>query len=510
MDAGPIKSHQKPESIFSGFFIVVLLLLSPAHGQPPSELLRELLWGRDVPCARGADSAATPLRAIVTAVYNDCYFDERVDTNASRKVLEKTGVYSPRFNAAIALNRASWGAMVQGQAGMISLERHSNAEEYDYSVGAPFNAVSGEGWLRMEPLHLLGMLGYDKGLPAAYAIDGKESFMERLRALPADPRFMHALSATYSITPLSFGLYEKKQPLLSALCRIENNQNHNAIELPVASADQEYGVFSTFRMGQDSCGMTIGYVTISSDTGPARNTAMPVTITGNGWRYRIDAAAASIPLSPWLCTAWHSREMQLRGYDGNAPDPYCHLDSTLFFHSRFETGFNLPWKLDNSIFVESAAFCSKRHGQFDPYPFSAFTIFDPVKYRLDTFGIQYRSAGATVERAFSMFRRDCAITRLTLAWFELEGSLVTREYDFSFLFPRLINPRSWSLADEHRFLVIPELLYSFRWAGLTCTGSLRQIIPIDIAKSGGHGGVSSFRRTVRGGTTAKITIEYCR
>jgi hypothetical protein len=509
MDAGPTQRQIRPEKTFSGLFFAVLFLLAPAHGQPPSELLEELCRGRDLSDAHSVDSAAAPLRAIVAAEYNDWYFYRRVDTGASRKLLEQTKAYSPRINAALVIDRATWGVTMHGKAGVASFERSAYAEKYDYSVDAPFNAVSGEGWLQTGPLHLSGMLGYDKGLPVAYAIDGKKSAVERLQTLPADPRFMHALTVVFSLTPGHAGLYEKKQPFLSAVGRIESNTNHTAIELPLSTADQEYGAFSTFCMGQDSCGITVGHLTTSSDAGPAGNTALPVTIAGDGWRCGIAAATASIPVSPWLSFTWHSREMQLRGYDGNAPDPYSYLDRNRFIHSCFETGFNLPWKLENTVFFESATFYSKRYGRFDPYPFSAFTIFDPVKYRIDSAGFRYRSAGTSIGRAISVFRRDSAVTRCTVAWLELEGSLATREYDFSFVIPRLINPRFFSLAGEKRLLITPELHYSFRRFGLTCTGMLRQIIPINLAKSGGRNrGAPSYRRTVRGGATAGCSVEY--
>jgi hypothetical protein len=512
MDAGPIKSHAKPEQFFSGFFITVLLFLSPARGQPPSELLEELLGGRDISCPGSADSATVPMRVIVTSAYHDLYFKQISDTGAAGRVKEKTALRRPSLHAELFLDRATWGVTVQGQAGTIRSQRHSSADNYDYSIDAPFNAMAGGGWLKTGRLRLSGMLGYDKGLSTVYSIDGSEYATDKLRAIPADPRFMHALTATCSMTSLHVGLYEKKQPLLSALGRIENTSSHNAIELPVAAADQEYGAFSTFRMGQDSCGMAMGYAQTSSDTGPALNSALPVKIAGSGWHCRIAAAATSIPLSPWLCIAWRSREMQLRGYDGNAPEPYCYLDSNRLIHTCFKTGFGLPWKLECGVFTESAMCHSVLHGRFDPYPFSAFTIFDPVKFRLDTLGIRYRSAGGTIGRAFSASTRDRITTRLTVAWVELEGSLATREYNFSFVIPRLINQRSWSIAHERRLLITPEALYSFRWNGLTCTGLLRQIIPLDIESFGGRGaansGASAENRSVHGGTTVRVTVEY--
>jgi hypothetical protein len=512
MDAGPIKSHAKPERIISGFFITLLLFLSPLPGQPPSDLMEELLWDRDLSRAGGADSVKPPMRAIVSSTYDDLYFNRISDTGRAGRVKEQSALSCPRLDAAFLLDRATWGCEAEGHAGGIRLDRRSDAEEYALSVNAPFNAVSGGGWVRLHDLSLSGDLGYDRGLSTPYTFDGKESATDRLLAILSDPRFMHSFSAAYSFPPFSFGLYEKRQPFLSALSRVEKQLNRSSIELPLASADQEFGAYETIRAGQDTCGIAIGVIRTTSDTGPAGNAALPIKIAGDGDFLTIDLAAQSLPGFPWMHLSWQRRTIQLRGYDGNAPVPYCYLDSNRFIHARFETGFTLPWKLNNSVFFESATLGSVIHGRFDPYPFSAFTIFDPVKYRLDTFGIRYRSAGAAVGRAFSAFRRGRALTRLTVAWLELEGSLATREYDFSYVIPRLINPRSWSLADEHRLLITPEAMYSFQWAGLICTGSLRQIIPLDIANIGKRGaanaGASSTKRSVRGGTTVRVSVEY--
>jgi hypothetical protein len=206
-----------------------------------------------------------------------------------------------------------------------------------------------------------------------------------------------------------------------------------------------------------------------------------------------------------------SLPVKIRGYDYSDTVPFGWLDSNRVLFVKGQVSASIPWNVRAGLFGEYCKGGSKIFGRFDPYLFSPFSIFDPVKYRIDTIDIKYSAAGVFLERSFGVFRRDSIGAVLGMSYICSSGSMDTREYDFTYLFPRLINPQTLTLLDDELLLLVPEVRYTFLLRRFSCTVALRQLIPISLKRGGGQGGASAgppVSRSVRGGTTVRVEAEY--
>ena len=317
-----------------------------------------------------------------------------------------------------------------------------------------------------------------------------------------------ALVAT--LPGMSLTLYETKHPLVNACARIERVSNRAFVEIPLAAVTEEAGAKAEISAGRNNSAFTCAYRAMSSDTSITGENILPAGLSGQGLRSGFRLSLGGVPFAPAAEINCLSLRLKIRGYDYEAIDPYCYLDSsTMLFMNGCITA-DAPWKLRAGLFGEYLTGTSKNFGRFDPYLFSGFTIFDPVKYRIDTVAMSYHAVGFFLERSFGVFRRDSTGATLTASYIRSSGFINTREYDFTYFFPRLINPQTYGLADEKLVLLAPEVRYTFLLRRFSCTAALRQLVPISLKGGGGGGqaGATATSQSIRGGTAVRVDAAY--
>jgi len=503
----------KPEYRYSGFFVFLLIvMLSGTAGQQPSELVTGLLW--EAPdllsrCTAPLDTAAPSTSVFISGSYDDLYRSVITGKNGSGTVLDKTELYSPRGKAGIITEQKSWGGGAWVRAGMV--EAHRSGQDRDYSVDAavPLSNLSLAGWTRKGRVRLLIGLGYDAGLPLDYRGFSNSSLIDSIGNVFKDPRFTRLFAGTLVLPNMSLTLYETKHPLVNASARVERTSNHAFVEIPLAAVTHEAGARAMVSAGRNNSAFTGAYMAIASDTAITGENILPAGLSGKGLRSGFCLSLGEVPFAPAAEINCWSQRVKARGYDYSDSAPYCWLDSNKVLFVNGQVSADAPWKLRVGLFGEYLAGASKNFGRFDPYVFSGFTFFDPVKYRIDTIDISYRAAGLFLERSFGVFRRDSAGVTIVMSYVRSSGFANTREYDF--VLWTLVNPETHTLLDEEMILFSPEVRYTFLLRNFSCTATLRQLVPVSLKGGGGQGGVSdetSVSRSVRGGTAVRLDAAY--
>jgi hypothetical protein len=513
MEAGKPAKKGRPGSMLSGLFLSCILLRSAPCAMPVSEFLHEL---QGVPKERQKTYSDAPdttvWRLSVSAAYHDLYRSRITDTTAAHSLIEQTAISVPRMQATLSYDRPAWGCSAYGYATGTTMEWVDNRGGYSVAASSLFQQIGASGWIRIRKMVFTGTIGYDNGPDTRSTWKNHTSLSGKILSALNDPHIVNTLALHLVSLPFVVSLYEKRSCFQNISGGITKQSNRSRIDLPLCAASQEFGVRTALRLHEDTCGLHAAWITTESAAGAGNGTDLPSKITANGFYGHAGCIGSTLPLSPWLSFSSWIHGFGICGFDVNGTDTYFALDSNGYYGTLFKAGIHLPLKVIFGAFRERFSLHSDLHGQFDPYPFSAYSIFDPVKYRLDTLAVACRAHGIVVEREFILPRKNRLHVSLWTSYIRLYGTMQTREWDFSFLIPRLINPRETSLADEKRLLLIPQLHYTIGWHRMVFAGSLRQIIPIDlhdIAKDGGRKDApAATKRTMRGGITAGVTVDY--
>jgi hypothetical protein len=505
----------KPEFLFSGFFVfLAITAFAGMAGQPPSALVSELLQDMSdqaAPVPERQDTAVSSTRVFISGVYHDLYRRVVTERGGSGAVLDKIEACSPQAGAGVIMERKYWGASACLRTGMV--EAHWSGRDRDYPVdaAAPLKNLSVAGWAANRQGRIFAGFGYDAGLPLDYRGFSNEALFDTKGTVFQDPRFAHLVGGTLFARNLSLTLYETKRPLLNASARVERQSNRAFVEIPLSAVLQEVGAKAEISARRNHSAFTCAYRAISSDTAIAGEHILPAGLSGSGLRSGFRLSLGSVRFAPAAEINSWSLRLKARGYDYSDSVPYCWLDSNSVLFVNGQVSADAPWKLRAGLFGECLAGTTRLFGRFDPYVFSQFTFFDPVKYRLDTVDLRYRAVGFFLERCFGAFRRDSAGATISVSYVHSSGFMNTREYDFTFIFPRLINPQTHAFLDEEQLLFAPEVRYALLLRNFSYTVTLRQLIPVSLNGGGGEGGVpdeTSVSQSVRGGTTIRVMAEY--
>lgn len=525
------RRYGKPGFFSSGFFFLLLMVtLAGRADLRPSEMLTGLLWDSpDLLTRCTAPSGAMPsTKVFISGAYNDLYRSLVTEKSGSREELDKKEAYSLQGNTGLIVERKSWGASASVRTGMI--EAHLLGRDRKYAVDArvPLNNLTVTGWAAVDGkaffkgvsrpdwagnlrARLVVGLGYDAGLPLDYRGFSNSSLIDSIETVLHDPRFAHYIGGTLSAWNISLTVYETKHPFINASARVERQSNHAFVEIPLAAVTREAGAKAEISAGRNHSVLTGALVNMSSDTAISGENILPAGCAGKGRRYGFSVSLGDVRFAPAAEINLMAHRLKIRGYDYSDTAAYSWLDSNAMLFVNGQASADVPWKLRAGLFGEYLAGTNKKFGRFDPYIVSSFTIFDPKKYRIDTVDIRYHAVGFFLERSFGVFRRDSAGAAIAMSYIRTRGFLNTREYDFTNIFPKLINPQTYGLVDEELLLFAPEVRYTFLLQRFSCTAALRQLLPVSLKKGGGggQGPAPATTRSVRGGTTIRVNAEYC-
>ncbi len=150
-------------------------------------------------------------------------------------------------------------------------------------------------------------------------------------------------------------------------------------------------------------------------------------------------------------------------------------------------------------------------GRFDPYLFSNMSLFMPDKYKVDSSVVSYYSYGMFGEKQANVRPWWHLDAILSISRVKAISFASTREYDFSQIIPRLINPTKTVFIDQDAALIIMRITNGFDIDKATVSAHIQQALPIDLKPKKNINGPpagNNIKMSIRGGTRYGIGVGY--
>jgi hypothetical protein len=201
-------------------------------------------------------------------------------------------------------------------------------------------------------------------------------------------------SLLWNFNSSSIGLFAERRPVLASLARIETESNGAGRAFPLYVIRTRAGVPLSLTCKSITAGITPGFSKLISDTTARPPEKLNTVLDASGPFVRLwaNSRPAAIPVSvECLLQKW---SLGATGYDGTTM--YTTLDNGEIIDGWAECAALFPHHLRAGCFGELAD-GNIPQGYFEAFPFTSWTLFDPVHYKITRLSAVYHEAGLFAE-----------------------------------------------------------------------------------------------------------------
>jgi hypothetical protein len=497
---GSIKQRYRITDMRPGYYsgLLVIVMLCCVHGteHAPFNLLLE-----DVVCPVTLKNAVFSLRPSDTSCvrrifssfdYDDYYHAKKTDNAQTPSIRINQIAESPRFTGNILIKRPSWAISPS-----LNIRK---AFVRDYSAHSSYQSQSS---MSLEKAGISGWFSFGSIMAAGY-VGGNIDNELCSHSVQCD----YAAMAGVSKGDLFLAVYGASELLPLTNFTVTNTGDSAHVSASARAVYQTLGITAHLQKPSLTLEFNGAYAVLRSDTQTIASTEVPVTLRAGAVHASAYAQLNMLPCKPSVKINAGLAQPVVRSYDGKGGPEYFYLNDNTSVFGSAELSGSVPLAIEAGMTAEYFSFNTNAAGRLDPYMFSSMTFFVPTKYKIDSLLLNYSSIGFFAQRRQPVFNFWQLQEMLSVSRIVITSSTHTREFDFSYIIPRLINPRTSTIIDEDVLLFVVGLNNSIHVSSkTTITAGIQQALPVtlthksSVSSSGqSSGGSNTGFLSVRGGT----------
>ncbi len=504
--------YRRPERALSGLLLCAGFVFALTTPEELSSSVSAAAFATPVRpwAARPADSARN-LEAAFRVAYYDLYHEKLTLRDGSR--LESI-VESPHTQLVWRLNDPSWtvGASLNTDSYYAS-----HADWHEQKAVNSFQSLRSLGvvlWKHSPALSMGLYIGKVFGENIAETTDSGD-------LVPLQPATFLSLNPTINYGALVEARWRVWTWHASALRylahasvnKITQLSNDNFRSMPLAAAAREFSLGAQRRWPRITAGLAAELQMLESDRLMVSDNSLPNdmdmvmrTITTDG----------SVEMGK-ACADWQAWYRSGGGYLAGYSDRFNYLlvDSASARTVGGIAHLHLPLQIHTGVFGEYWK-AEAPTGFIHMSPFSAWTIFDPVKYRLHDMRLRAYEAGAMMRRPFSLGSHNQLIPDVSFSYVKARARLERDERQLVVWIPIYVNDTTITAFDVRGYVLGAMLAHTLTIRRVSLTTRVRQRIPfleyrhkegVSAGEDPTEGAAVEHRY---GGTEYRLTVTYSR
>jgi hypothetical protein len=287
-------------------------------------------------------------------------------------------------------------------------------------------------------------------------------------------------SCSFSWNSNSFSavFFADRAPSLASLSRIETQSDATGRDFPFYFIRTRAGIPVSFRLGPVTAGITPDFTRLVSDTTAQPPDKLNTVLGANGGSLLLWTKTAHAPLPVSVECSVRKWYLTATGYDGTTM--YATVDNGELLDGWSEVFVDLPHRVRAGLFGELTD-GNVPQGYFEAFPFTSWTIFDPVHYKITRLWGVVHEAGLFAQSNFRVLRcseidagADCSF---------LYGNFVfgTRERKIEILIPYYTDESVMSAENKYVLLKL-RLGYGLDLGKYSFHINALQLVPFELRR----------------------------
>ena len=512
-----LKAQEGP-GFFSGLLVLASGVLVFAGLNTPAHLLLDdaivMLNAKDTVQSLHSRDTSSKTSVFASFSYDDYYHAKSTDDAKNPSLRTDVLAESPRFYGGAVIKRPHW-ALSPSWAVCKGFSRSSNADDvYFYRGALNSNKVTISGWFSSNAMIFAGSIGWNLMPVRDRASQGEGQFPNnQIASNLSREKCDYSLSIGCDFKDMFVSAYLEKTLLPVIIVSITNTVNSAVDEFNCVGQVHTAGFRATIKRRPFFGEIEAGFSDIASDTASSAASSRPMTFNSRVTHGKVKTELPMLKLRPCLSLSGAIAGPGMRGFDGSGGPLFFNLDHSELYGVAGSFRLMPPGKFEAGITGELFSFRNLASGRFDPFFLSTISLFMWDKYKIDSLAFSYRSYGIFTGRKIK-----------PLPWWQCDGFLSvsrlrisslsnTREFDFSDIIPRLVNPQKNVFLDEDYALCIIRLANEINIGKMAISAAVQQAVPINLkprATSRIHGAEpgANVKKSSRGGTRYCVGAGY--
>jgi hypothetical protein len=297
------------------------------------------------------------------------------------------------------------------------------------------------------------------------------------RDLHAGPSVSRTLGGSWSllwnVKSFTVGFFADRSPVLASLARIETLSSGAGRAFPLSLIRTQALCPVSFAFPSVTLGITPGFSRLASDTTPNPAEKLNSVVSAHGASALVWAKTTQSPLPVSFECSVRKWSFGVTGYDGTTM--YATIDNGKILDGWAEAAVELPHLIRAGIFGELTD-GSAPQGYFEAFPFTSWTIFDPVHYKITRLWAVFHEAGLFADARYRFLRfseieggADCSFDYAKFV-------LATRERKIEILIPYYTG-ESVAAGETKLIMLKLRLGYTLSLGKYSLRAMVRQLIP---------------------------------
>jgi hypothetical protein len=433
--------------------------------------------------------------------YDDFYHAKKIDKTKSPVTRIDIIAESPRFSCGLLRKYNNWAILPSVAIRKFFFRDFAAEESYKTQAGMAAEKAGISGWYQYKTVSLSLRFGVDLG---------DKTSLKNIHRKDVDEDYSAML--TLRINRAMISVYSTSEVFSDMNLTVSNTNDSVSITSKIHARYMTFGSLCQLQYPGLYMDCSIDYSSLKSDTQSISSNILPTVINTDIIHAKLKAEWNKSIIKPYFKAKISIAHPAFSGYDKTGGTRYFYLDKNSALLTNAEIGGKWLLDIKSGLTAEYMNLSNNKAGRFDPYMFSSMTFFVPTKYKIDSLKAKYMSLGMFVEREQPVYRWWQLYEFLSVSRLKVQSTVHTREYDFTYIIARLINPQTVTLFDEDIILFILNLHNNFSLdSKSSIMVGIQQAIPLSI-KNGNistgsgeaSGGSNSSFLSVRGGTRYSI------
>jgi hypothetical protein len=446
--------------------------------------------------------------------YDDYYHAKSIDETKTPSLRAEALAESPRFSGEAFVKRPHW-ALSPSWDVRKGFARSSNAEDIYFYRGALNSDKAGiSGWISSKSVVFAGYIGWNFLSIRDHGALWKNEFPNnQIASNLARKKCDYSLSAGWGFNDILLSAFIEKSLLPIITVSIINTGNNAAAEFNYIGQRRTVGIRAAIKRPAVRADVDARFSDFFSDTASSAASSIPMTINSRMLHGKAGAEISACRLQPWLSLSGGVASPEVRGFDGAGGPLFFNLDRSESQYAAASLGLDPRGKFKTGLTAETFSFRNLASGRLDPFLFSTMTFFFPDKYKIDSLAVSYASYGIFGGKQIKPSPWWLCDGFVSVSRVKVTSFSNTREYDFSNIIPRLVNPQKNVFLDEDYALCIIRLTNALSLHKATISVAVQQAIPINLksqktGKIHGEEPGENITKSARGAARYCVGVGY--
>jgi hypothetical protein len=280
-------------------------------------------------------------------------------------------------------------------------------------------------------------------------------------------------SLLWNVKAFSVGFFAERSPVLASLARIETLSSGAGRAFPLSLIRTQFLCPVSFAFPSVTLGITPGFSRLASDTTPNPAEKLNSVVSAHDASVFLWAKTTQSPLPVSFECSVRKWRLGIAGYDGTTM--YATIDNGKILDGWAEAAVELPHLIRAGIFGELTD-GNVPQGYFEAFPFTSWTIFDPVHYKISRLWAVFHEAGLFADARCRFLRFSEIEGGADCSFDYAQFVLGTRERKIEILIPYYTGESV--VSSEVKMIVLKlRLGYAFSCEKYSLRIQVRQLIP---------------------------------